>query len=558
MKLRRFLVVALLLLGAGRVPACLAAPQAMVVAAHPLAVEAGLEVLRRGGSAVDAALAVQMVLGVVEPQSSGLGGGGFLLHFNGATGAMTVYDGRETAPSGATPTMFLDRDGKPLGFREATVSGISVGVPGALAMLELAHKEQGKLAWSELFKPAIEVAREGFAVSPRLAVWLERLPLLRTEPGIAATYFTADGSPKKVGDRVRNPALAETMQLIADQGVQAFYQGAIAAEMVERVRSHVRPGTLSLADLADYRTIKREALCGPYRLWVVCGVPPPSSGGIAILQVLELIEPFDIWRDAPDSLRALHLIAEASRLAFADRDRYVADPAFVPVPVARLLSPAYIAERRRLIDPARALPWDRVPSAGSLTGDTVYVGAVDDAGNAASLIQSLYFGFGAGVVAEETGIVLQNRGAYFSLDPDHPNRLEPGKRPLHTLIASLAFRDGRLWQVMGCMGADGQPQIHLQVYTALIDFGLDIQRAVEAPRWLAGRFALGDARDLLNLEGRFADATVAELARRGHAINRWTAWNELAGHAHGITLDPASGARVGGADPRSDGAAIGY
>jgi gamma-glutamyltranspeptidase/glutathione hydrolase len=210
------------------------------------------------------------------------------------------------------------------------------------------------------------------------------------------------------------------------------------------------------------------------------------------------------------------------------------------------------------MDPKRALPWDRVPSSGSLTGDTVYVAAVDALGNAVSLIQSLYFGFGSGVVAGSTGVVLQNRGAYFSLDPAHPNRLEPGKRPLHTLIASLAFKDGRLWQVVGCMGADGQPQIHLQVYTALIDFGLDIQQAVEAPRWLAGRFALGDAREVLNMEGRFAPATIAELARRGHEINRWEAWNELAGHAHGITIDPGSGARVGGADPRSDGAAIGY
>ena len=304
MRLRRFLVLALALLGACRVERRLAAPQAMVAAAHPLAVDAGLEVLRRGGSAVDAAIAVQMVLGVVEPQASGLGGGGFLLHYDGATGAITVYDGRETAPAGATPTMFLDRDGKPLGFREATVSGISVGVPGALAMLELAHKEQGKLAWNELFKPAIAIAREGFAVSPRLAAWLQRMPLLRNEPDIRATYFNADSSPKKVGDRVSNPALAETMQLIADQGVQAFYQGAIAAEMVERVRSHVRPGTLSLADLADYRPIKREAVCGPYRVWIVCGMPPPSSGGIAILQVLELIEPFDLARSARQPARA--------------------------------------------------------------------------------------------------------------------------------------------------------------------------------------------------------------------------------------------------------------
>jgi gamma-glutamyltranspeptidase/glutathione hydrolase len=285
---RRLLVLALALLCACRAQASLAAPQAMVAAANPLAVDAGLEVLRRGGSAVDAAIAVQMVLGVVEPQASGLGGGGFLLHYDGTTHALTAYDGRETAPAGATPTMFLDHDGKALAPREATVSGIAVGVPGALAMLELAHKEQGKLAWKDLFQPAIGVAREGFAVSPRLAAWLVRMPILRNEPGIRATYFNDDSSPKKVGDKVSNPALAEAMQLIADQGVPAFYQGAIAAEIVERVRGHLRPGTLSLADLAGYRPIKREALCGPYRIWVVCGKPPPSSGGIAILQIQEL------------------------------------------------------------------------------------------------------------------------------------------------------------------------------------------------------------------------------------------------------------------------------
>jgi gamma-glutamyltranspeptidase/glutathione hydrolase len=270
------------------------------------------------------------------------------------------------------------------------------------------------------------------------------------------------------------------------------------------------------------------------------------------------VEPYDLGALPYLGPDHVHLLVQAKQIAFHDRDRFVADPAFVPVPVGRLLSPAYVDERRRLMDPEHALPWDRVPSVGSLTGDTVSVAAVDAAGNAASLIQSLYFGFGSGVVAGDTGVVLQNRGAYFSLDPDHPNRLEPGKRPLHTLIASLAFRDNRLWQVFGCMGADGQPQIHLQTYTALIDFGLDIQRAVEAPRWLAGRFTLGDAREVLNLEGRFPEATVAELARRGHSINRWEDWNELAGHAHGITIDVDTGVLVGAADPRSDGAAIGY
>jgi len=209
------------------------------------------------------------------------------------------------------------------------------------------------------------------------------------------------------------------------------------------------------------------------------------------------------------------------------------------------------------MDPQRALPWDKIPSHGSLKGDTVFIAAVDAQGNAAALINSLYGVFGSTVVAGSTGVVLQNRGAYFSLDPRHPNRLEPGKTPLHTLIASLGFRDGKLWSVMGCMGADGQPQIHVQAYVAMMDFGCDIQEAVQAPRWLSGRFGLGEARDTLHIEGRFAPATLDELARRGHLLDRWGEWNELAGHAHGIVIDPQSGMRIGGADPRSDGAALG-
>jgi gamma-glutamyltranspeptidase/glutathione hydrolase len=254
----------------------------------------------------------------------------------------------------------------------------------------------------------------------------------------------------------------------------------------------------------------------------------------------------------------VHHLVQAKQIAYNDRDRLLADPAMAAVPTARLISKRYAHERRSLMDPRRALPWDRVPSYGSLAGDTVYIAAVDGEGNAASLVQSLYGVFGSGAVAPGTGIVLQNRGAYFSLDASHPNRLEPGKKPLHTLIASMAFRDGRLWSVLGCMGADGQPQIHLQAYVAMIDFGLDVQQAVEMPRWLSGRFALGEPRDLLNIEGRFAPATIDELERRGHRDNRWEARNELAGHAHGIVIDPHSGVRLGGADPRSDGAAAGW
>ena len=255
---------------------------------------------------------------------------------------------------------------------------------------------------------------------------------------------------------------------------------------------------------------------------------------------------------------AVHLMVQAKQVAYHDREQFLADPRFVNVPMDRLISKAHADSRRGLIDPARALPWDKVPSQGSLKGDTVFIATVDAEGNAASLIHSLYGVFGSAVVAGNTGVLLQNRSAYFSLDPSHPNRLEPGKTPLHTLIASMAMRHGRLWSVLGCMGADGQPQIHLQTYLHLIDHGLDIQAALESPRWLSGRFALGEARDTLHIEARFPAATIDELVRRGHTVNRWGDWNELAGHAHGIVIDPDSGMRYGGSDPRSDGAAIGY
>jgi gamma-glutamyltranspeptidase/glutathione hydrolase len=546
MRLRRLLVVALLLLGAGRVPACLAAPQSMVAAAHPLAVDAGLDALRRGGTAVDAAIAVQMVLGVVEPQATGLGGGGFMLHYNGATGAITVYDGRETAPAGATPAMFLDRNGNPLRFREATVSGISVGVPGALAMLELAHKEQGKLAWNELFKPAIAIAREGFAVSPRLAAWIQRMPLLRNEPDIRATYFNADSSPKKVGDQVSNPALAETMQLIADQGVQAFYQGAIAAEMVERVRNHVRPGTLSLADLADYRPIKREAVCGPYRVWIVCGAPPPSSGGIAILQVLELIEPFDIWRDPPNSLRVLHLIAEASRLAFADRDRYVADPAFVAVPVAGLLAPAYLAERRLLISPDRSMGTvgPGLPP-GYIERGTSHISIVDRWGNAVSFTTTIEAPFGAEIMLR--GFLLNNELTDFSALPEVggkpvANRVEPGKRPRSSMSPTLIFDQDH--KLVAALGSAGGPRIigdTLQTVIGLLDWKLSMQDAVALPR-------------IINMNGATELEAGTPLANEADALRDLGHQVQVRSHEGGLAgVRRVGDGWEGGADPRRDG-----
>ena len=537
-------------LATGR-PATLAY-RGMVTSPHTLASQAGVAILQAGGSAVDAAIAAAAVLSVVYPHMTSLGGDAFWLIHDAGSGAVRSLEAAGRAAAAATLDWFAAR-----GLREIPVRGIvpaTLTVPGAVDGWYQAHASHGRLPLATDLAAAVGYARDGFPVTQRLSQWIARsADVLAADPA-AARIFLAHGASPAAGRRLTNPDLARTLERAAE-GRAGFYEGETAREMARHAREH--GGFYTERDFAAQRAKWGTSIHATYRGVTIHETPPPSQG-VSVLQALRLLEPWEIGALpflGPDHV---HLLVQAKQIAFHDRDRLLADPEFSPVPVERLLSRAYADERRVLMDPKRALPWDRVPSSGSLTGDTVYVAAVDADGNAVSLIQSLYFGFGSGVVAGSTGVVLQNRGAYFSLHPAHPNRLEPGKRPLHTLIASLAFKDGRLWQVVGCMGADGQPQIHLQVYTALIDFGLDIQQAVEAPRWLAGRFALGDAREVLNMEGRFAPATVAELARRGHEINRWEAWNELAGHAHGITIDPGSGARVGGADPRSDGAAIGY
>ena len=499
---------------------------------------------------MDAAIAVQMLLGVVEPHASGIGGGGFLLHYDGSSHAITVYDGRETAPAGASPTMFLAPDGRPLGYREAVASGISVGVPGVLAMLELAHKEKGKLAWSELFGPAIAAARDGFPVSSRLAAWLQRIPALREELAIRETYFDADGAPRKLGERIANPALADTMDLIARQGARVLYEGPVAAEMVDRVRSHPRPGTLSATDLAEYRPIKREAVCGPYRVWVVCGMPPPSSGGIAILQVLGLIQPFDLQRDPPNDLRSLHLIAEASRLAFADRDRYVADPAFVDVPVVGLLSPAYLAERRKLISPDRSMGevGPGVPP-GYVERGTSHVSIVDRWGNAVAFTTTIEAPFGAHIMVR--GFLLNNELTDFSPLPELAgkpvaNRVQPGKRPRSSMSPTFVLdREGKLVAALGSAGGARIIGDTLQALIGMLDWDLSAQAAVDLPRVINRN----GATELE--EGTPIADQAAALRALGHEV-------QVRRHEGGLTAIRRNGdGWEGGADPRRDGVARG-
>jgi gamma-glutamyltranspeptidase len=523
------------------------AQHGLVTSPHSLASSAGVDALRAGGSAVDAAIAASAVLCVVYPHMTGIGGDAFWLIHEGAGGAVRYLCGGGQAAASADPGWFRAR-----GHAEIPLKGIlpaTLTVPGAVASWAQAHARYGRLPLARCLEQAIGYAREGAPVSARVARFIEQSKAeLAACPEAAAIFL--QGSAALV-----NPGLARSLERIASDGRAGFYEGETAREMARYAEVH--GGFFRAADFAAQQARWGEPLVGTYRGVTIYQTPPPTQG-LTVLQMLNLLEPLELQRLPLLGPERVHLMVQAKQLAFHDRDRLLADPRFAEVPVERLASKAYADTRRGLIERKRALAWDEVPSAGSLAGDTVYVAAIDRDGNAVSLIQSLYGIFGSAVVAGDTGIVLQNRGAYFSLDAAHPNALRPGKIPLHTLIASMGKRDGRLWSVLGCMGADGQPQIQVQTYSALIDHGLDIQQAVEMPRFLSGRFALGEARDTLHIEARFPGATIDELERRGHLVERWGDWNELAGHAHGIVVDPRSGVRWGGADPRSDGAAIGH
>jgi gamma-glutamyltranspeptidase len=510
----------------------------MIVCPHALASQAGVDVLRNGGSAVDAAITAAATLGVIYPHMCGIGGDAFWLIYDAKGRSVSYLDGGGRAAASASLARV---SGKEIPFRGIVPATLTT--PGAVASFCEAHARFGRLPLARCLEPAIHYAREGYPVSAKLGRWIaETAADLAQDPASAALFPV--GKP-----RLANPALARTLEAIAAQGRAGFYEGEVATGLAKLGGFFTEP------DLAAQRAYWGEPIRGTYR-GVTIYEPPAPTQGFTVLEMLNLVEPLELGPFlGPDHV---HLLVQAKQIAYHDRDRWLADPRFAEVPIDRLISKSHAAKRRGLMDPKRALPWDKVPSEGSLAGDTVYVAAVDAEGNAASLIFSLYGVFGSCITSAATGVVLQNRSAYFSLDPAHPNRLEPGKVPLHTLIASLAFKEEKLWAALGCMGADGQPQIHLQAYVAMIDYGRSIQEAVAGPRWLSGRFALGEARDTLHIEARYPRATIDELERRGHPVDRWGDWNELAGHAHGITIDSKSGELAGGADPRSDGAASGY
>jgi gamma-glutamyltranspeptidase/glutathione hydrolase len=533
-----------------------AAPkQIFVAAANPLAAEAGMAVMRRGGSAVDAAIAVQAMLSLVEPQSSGLGGGAFLTFYDAPSGNVTVYDGRETAPAGATPDMFLTEGGDPIPFREAVVGGRATGVPGVLRVLETAHREHGRLRWNSLFGDAERTAREGFIVSPRLGRFLGGgFPQL-SAPDVRAYFREEDGTMLDPGDRLRNPAYADFLRRLAAGGADALYRGPTAARIVARTRSGPLPGTMTLEDLAAYRQIKREPLCRGYRTYLLC-VPPPPSSGVALLQLMGILERTDIGRRGAADAQAWYLFAEASRLMYADRDRYVGDPAFVQVPVAGLLDLNYIASRARLIGeragppPVAGTPPGATAAAPDRTREpagTTHFVVGDSEGNVVSITSTVESIFGSGRMVD--GFFLNNQMTDFSFQPREAggrpaaNAVGPGKRPRSSMSPLIVLGpDGRFAGAFGSPGGNAILAYVGKTLVGVLDWNLSVQEAIDLPNLIArGGNYTAEVQ-------RFPPPLVEALRARGVALQ--AGQGEDSG-LHGVFI---RGGRIdGGADRRREG-----
>ncbi len=538
----------------------------MISTANPLATKAGLEMLRAGGSAVDAAIAAQMVLTLVEPQSSGIGGGGFLIHASAESGEIAAYDGRETAPASAFPGMFLDKEGAPRAFRDVVAGGLSVGVPGVLRMLELAHKEHGVLPWAKLFAPAIKLAEDGFLISRRLhriITWDKRL---KDFPKAAGYFLDKNGAPLLTGVKLVNKPLAETFRLIAEKGADAFYTGGIAADIAAAVNgAQYNPGAMTLADLADYKAVKRDPVCLFYRIWMVCGMGPPSSGGVATLQILGILQKFDLAGmkpvDGALKAEAVHLIVEAGRLAFADRDVYIADPGFGVVPTDGLLDPGYLEARAQKISPAKSMgvaapgtpgggaALRLTPPVSNEGASTSHISVIDHKGDAVSFTSSIEYLFGSRLMAR--GFMLNNQLTGFSFSPSDdngpvPNRAEPGKRPRSSMAPTLAL-DGEGNAVLA-LGSPGGSYIIGYVVKTLIgvlDWGMNIQRAIELPNF-ANRNGPTDLEK---------SAKPKALAKALRAMGHQVRLKPLVSGLHAVAV--VNKGLAGGADPRREGVALG-
>ncbi len=552
----------------------------MAAAANPLAAEAGREMLRQGGSAIDAAIAMQAVLTLVEPQSSGIGGGAFIMLWDGKN--VHAYDGRETAPAGATERLFLKADGQPMAFTDAQIGGRSVATPGVLRALEMAHKKTGRLQWAKLFEPAIRLSEQGFAISPRLHSLIAADRFIPQSPDMAAYFLNADGTPKATGTLLKNPALAAVFKRIAQEGPDALYNGPIAEEIARKVQGNHNAGSLSATDLKGYAAKERVPLCSDYKRWKICGMPPPSSGGIAIAQIMGTLQALEardprlaiapmrpVKSASPAGLEpvpeAVHLIAEAGRLAFADRALYVADADFVPVPVAGLVAPSYLAQRAALIgdrslgiakpgQPA-GIQVAYAPDRSPLRISTSQVVAVDDWGGAVSMTTTVEAAFGSHLMVQ--GFVLNNQMTDFSFIAEEngqpvANRVQPGKRPRSAMAPTLVF-DRKSGELLATLGSPGGSQIIEYVsksLVAMLDWNLDPQAAISLPNF-------GSRNGATELEsGLFSPVLKQALKDKGHALSEI----EMTSGIQAIIRTRDAQGKVslsGGADPRREGEAYG-
>jgi len=533
----------------------------MVAVANPIAATAAAKVLQNGGTAIDAAIAAQAMLGLVEPQSSGLGGGAFLVYYDGKSGKLTTLDGRETAPSAATPQLFQNSDGEPLKFFSAVIGGRSVGVPGTPALLADMHKRWGRTPWADLLRPAIDQARKGFAVSPRLSGLIERGAerLSMHEP--TKEYFMPGGQPLQTGAMLRNTAYADTLQAIADNGVEAFYQGKVAASIVDTVRGFTaNPGVMSQADLANYKVIERNPVCADYRGHAVCGMGPPSSGALTVGQILGLLQPYDLKALGATNPESWRLIGDASRLAFADRGRYMADSDFVKMPTKGLLKPGYLKTRSALLNGSAALEsvqpgspdWDdaslqRADDESLELPSTTHFSIVDSQGNAVSITSTIENGFGSRLMTN--GFLLNNELTDFSFRDQKDgkpiaNRVEAGKRPRSSMSPTIVMKDGKPALVVGSPGGSRIIGYVAKTIIAYLDWDINIQQAISNPH-LVNRFGKFDVE---------AGTSAAAMAPQLEALGFEVVVRNLNSGLHGIAIKPDG--MEGGADPRREGVVL--
>ncbi len=534
----------------------------MIAVANPLAAEVGRSILRKGGSAIDAAIAAQLVLTLVEPQSSGIGGGAFLLYYNAKTGSIQSFDGRETAPKAAHSRMFFKKNGTKKFFYEAVVGGSAVGVPGLLRMLELVHKQHGRLPWKELFQPSIQMAKRGFAISSRLASMIASDKYLKTFDQTRQYFYDLENNPKPERALLKNPELEKSLRMIANGGADAFYNGFIAKELVNTItEAKQNPSDMTINDIRGYEAKERPPVCMPYRVWLVCGMGPPSSGGLTTLQILGLLQRFDLGKMEPFGVEAVHLVAEASRLAFADRNTYMADPDFIPVPSIGLLNPKYLDLRSQEISRTRAAGKKKPgkiayqnqikfgESENEIGLSTTHMSIIDNLGSAVSMTSSIENAFGSRMMSG--GFLLNNQLTDFSFAPSKDgaliaNRAESSKRPRSSMSPTLVFdSSGNLVMVIGSPGGSRIIGYVVKTLIAVLDWGMDMNAAIDAPNFV-------NRNGSTDLEkGTQLEALKPILESMGHTVKLTSNASGL----HGILKTPNG--LDGGADKRREGVFLG-